>query len=105
MQFIAMLMDEVERTQATFAKQQEHYIFATKLLLPREVSWRLHHICGKYQISERYKFRKKAKISYNLEHGAASNRALFSQETIFFAIFQEYNFGDMVSGTSQSTLG
>jgi hypothetical protein len=48
---------------------------------------------------------KKAKISYNLEHGAASNRALFSQETIFFAIFQEYNFGDMVSGTSQSTLG
>lgn len=63
---------------------------ATKLLLPREVSWRLYHICGKYEISKMYKFRKKkAKISYNLEHGAASNRALFSQETIFFAVFLE----------------
>jgi hypothetical protein len=36
---------------------------ATKLLLPREVSWRLYHICGKYEISKRYKFRKK-KLKY-----------------------------------------
>lgn len=79
MQFIAMLMDEVQRTQATLAKQQKHYISCNEAPASQRSDLETLPYAGSIKSAKGINLEKKAKISYNLEHGAASNRALFSQ--------------------------